>query len=55
MTKAPTQSDLADFRLFCQQATAAQLANIYRKERDARRMKYAEVAASVAADRGLEV
>ena len=43
-----------DFLLFCQQSTDDQLCEIYRKEREAQRLEYAEIAKAVAKARGIE-
>lgn len=45
----------ADFRAYCRNATDAQLRNIYTKERKANRRKFAEIAYSVARERGIEI
>lgn len=42
--KTPTQSEIADFRAFCRNASLVQLFNIEAKERDAGRLAYADVA-----------
>lgn len=49
----PSTSDLEDFRGFCRNASAAQLLQIYRKEKDAGRDEYAQVARWVAEERGV--
>jgi hypothetical protein len=49
----PTTDDLEDFRGFCRNASAAQLLVIYRKEKDAGRDEYAQVARWVAEERGV--
>jgi hypothetical protein len=46
-------SDADDFKGFCMQATAAQLLQIYRKEKDAGRTAYAKIARWVAEARGV--
>jgi hypothetical protein len=52
---APTKSDRAEFKGFCEQATDAQLANIEAKERKANRRVYATIAARVAFKRQVKV
>jgi len=39
-----TKQDKLEFMLFCKQATNNQLANIWKRERDAKRYVYAEIA-----------
>lgn len=42
--RTPTQSDRADFRAFCRNASDRQLIEIEEKERAARRYVYADIA-----------
>jgi hypothetical protein len=49
--KTPTQSDLADFRGFCRNASTRQLPHIEEKERSAGRHHYADIAAEVLQER----
>lgn len=48
-----TKQDREEFRLFCEQATDAQLRNIYIKEKTARRTAYANIARTVMAERDI--
>lgn len=50
-----TAKDREEFRGFCMQATAAQVVQIYRKEKAAGRDDYAQIARWVAEQRGIEL
>jgi len=48
-----TKKDKLEFMLFCKQATNNQLANIWKRERDAKRYVYAEIADNEMKRRGI--
>ena len=48
-----TKQDKLEFMLFCKQATNKQLANIWKRERDAKRYVYAEIADNEMKRRGI--